>query len=296
MVISYNQVSIIGTCLRALSFADEVLVIDKSSTDGTAEVAAKFSDRVITVPWTPVVEDTRAFAIAECQYEWILCLDDDECLSVEAVKFIEHELLSPRADIYGLPLRNYLIGRHDENSYYWPDFKQRLFRKGAVSMATTVHGGINPNTESIYYVPPDDGVCIHHLTNSSVSQWIEKCNRYTSQPNRVTTDADAYDLAAYAHSRIDEFVSKSTTSDRGDYATAVAVLRATYDIIDRLKVWEERSGLRGAQEFDRACRELNELYAKHLPRRNRTSVAASTSTLRKFFGYAKNSLRLNRLN
>src|ERR1700692_2043657 len=92
VVISYNRVDLIGTCLRALSFADEVLVVDKSSTDGKAEVAASLADRRISVPWSPVVEDTRAFAVDECKYDWILCLDDDECLSVEAVQFIEQEL------------------------------------------------------------------------------------------------------------------------------------------------------------------------------------------------------------
>src|ERR1700677_3077727 len=36
-VISYNRAAIIGTCLRALRFADEVIVVDKSSTDRSEE-------------------------------------------------------------------------------------------------------------------------------------------------------------------------------------------------------------------------------------------------------------------
>src|ERR1700692_3222882 len=87
VVISYNRVDLIGTCLRALSFADELLVVDKSSTDGTAELAATLAARVVTVPWSPTVEETRSFAVGLCTYDWILCLDDDECLSVEAIQF-----------------------------------------------------------------------------------------------------------------------------------------------------------------------------------------------------------------
>ena len=41
VVISYNRAAIIGTCLRALGFADEVIVVDKSSTDATPEIAAR---------------------------------------------------------------------------------------------------------------------------------------------------------------------------------------------------------------------------------------------------------------
>ena len=92
VVVSYNRALLIGTCVRALGFADEVIVVDKSSTDGTAEIASKHADRVITVPWSPTVEETRAFAVAQCTHDWIICLDDDECLSPDAIRFIRTEL------------------------------------------------------------------------------------------------------------------------------------------------------------------------------------------------------------
>ena len=38
------------------------------------------------------VEETRGFALSQCSHDWILCLDDDECLSPEAVLFIDAEL------------------------------------------------------------------------------------------------------------------------------------------------------------------------------------------------------------
>ena len=70
VVISYSRAAILGTGLRALGFADEVIVVDKSSTDATRELAARQSDRVVTVPWTLTVEDTRAFAVAQCSSLW----------------------------------------------------------------------------------------------------------------------------------------------------------------------------------------------------------------------------------
>jgi glycosyltransferase involved in cell wall biosynthesis len=53
LVIAYNRAPIIGTCVRALGFADELIVVDKSSTDGTGAIAAQYADLVITVPWSP---------------------------------------------------------------------------------------------------------------------------------------------------------------------------------------------------------------------------------------------------
>jgi glycosyltransferase involved in cell wall biosynthesis len=111
-VVSFNGATVIGTCLRALRFADEVIVVDKSSTDETPVIAARHANRVITVPWSPTADDTRAFALAQCAHDWIVFVDDDECLSPEAVQFIQAELTAPRADVYSLALRHYILGTH----------------------------------------------------------------------------------------------------------------------------------------------------------------------------------------
>ncbi|SDE61212.1 glycosyltransferase [Belnapia rosea] len=268
VVISYNRADLIGTCLRALSFADELIVIDKSSTDGTPELAAALADRVIVTAWSPTVEETRAFAVSNVQHEWILCLDDDECLSVEAVRFIQEEMPNPRADVYALPQRHYILGVHDEAAYYWPEYQPRLFRRGAVIFRDTIHGGTvaAPNA-TVYHIPPETGACIHHLSHKNVAQWIEKSNRYTSRPDRLRAEDARYDLAAFAHGRIDAFIAATKAADRGTYPAAVAVLRAVYDIIDRLKAWEAEEGLDGGAAFKRICRELEAGYERNLPGR-----------------------------
>jgi glycosyltransferase involved in cell wall biosynthesis len=117
-VISYNRANILGTCLRGLAFADELIVVDKSSTDDSRIIAEAHADTVISVPWTPTVEETRTLALSLCRHEWILFMDDDECLSPGADRRIRAELASPRADIYTFPLRHYILGLHDERAYY----------------------------------------------------------------------------------------------------------------------------------------------------------------------------------
>ena len=52
-VIAYNRAEILGTCLRALAFADELIVVDKSSTDASRTIAEAYAHQVVTVPWTP---------------------------------------------------------------------------------------------------------------------------------------------------------------------------------------------------------------------------------------------------
>lgn len=277
VVVSCNRADIIGTCLRALSFADELVVIDKSSTDGTAEIAVAAADRVIVIPWSPTVEESRAFAVNACTHDWILCLDDDECLSVEAVRFIEDELRAPRADIYALAQRHYILGRHDEDAYYWPEHQVRLFLRGAVSFRPTVHGGTIHLSNRLYRVPPDGGACIRHLSHRDVSQWLEKTNRYTSRPDRLRADDGLPDLPAFARARLDHWLAATRARDVAGYPAAVAILRALYDIIDRLKLWEIEAGLDGAASFRRLCREFEAEYEAALPRRSEPGIIVTAA-------------------
>ncbi len=261
VVISYNRADIVGTCLRALGFADEVIVVDKSSTDATPEIAARNADRVVTVPWTPTVEDTRAFAVAQCSGDWILCLDDDECLNPCGGNAIRAELAAPRADIYYLPRLEYILGVHDEAAYYWPEHHPRLFRHGALTFATTVHGGIGLGSDRILHLPPESGVVLHHLSHRNVAEWIGKCNRYTSRPDRRRVKHAGRDLVAFAHARIEYWLGQTRDATPGGYPAAAAVLRSVYDIVDRLKIWEEERGLNGAAAFARICTGLDAAYA-----------------------------------
>ena len=274
-VISYNRAPVIATCLRALAFADEVILVDKSSTDDTVIRAAGLTDHVITVPWSPTVEETRAFALARCTHEWVLFLDDDECLSPEAVRFIDSELAAPRADIYAVPLRHYVLGEHDERAYYWPEHQIRLFRKGTVAFSKTVHGGTTTLSDRIHTIPAESGVCLHHLSHRNVAEWIEKTNRYTSRPDRVRMESDGDDLAAYAHARIDAWQKAGQSAASSDYPAAVALLRAIYDIVDRLKDWEEKRGTDGTARFAEICADLDAAYAGQLAPISRPRIRAA---------------------
>jgi glycosyltransferase involved in cell wall biosynthesis len=256
-VIAYNRASILGTCLRALTFADELIVVDKSSTDGSRSIAAAYADDVVTVPWTPTVEETRTLALSLCHHEWILFMDDDECLSAESESRILAELANPTAEIYEIPLRHYILGRHDEQAYYWPEHQVRLFRRGAVTFSRTVHAGIVRHSDRVARFDASNGICIHHLSHPDVSGWIEKTNRYTSRADRAGITAGPEGFAAFAHDRIDYWMARGSDTAPNGYPAAVALLRAVYDMVDAVKAWEADSGLDGTRLFEEACAALD---------------------------------------
>ncbi len=272
VVITYNREKIIGTCLKALGFASEILVVDKSSTDATHAIAMQYADRVIQVPWSPTVEETRGFAVSQCSYEWILLLDDDECLNARMVLFIDRELRSPRADICSFPLRHYIMATHDERAYYWPASHVRLFRRGSIAFRSTVHGGMEYLSERLYHVPVENGACIHHLSHVDAAQWVEKANRYTSQPDRKLAAGEGDNIIDYAHSRIDHWASRCKSIE-DSYVRAMAVLRAFYDIIDHVKAWEQSRAQNGDALFADICAGLEEEYLTRLGHLERPHAA-----------------------
>jgi glycosyltransferase involved in cell wall biosynthesis len=257
-VIAYNRASLLGTCLRSLRFVDELIVIDKSSTDDTPAIAKRFADKVITVPWSPTVEETRAFALNQCSHDWVAFLDDDEMLSPDAITWLHAER---PADVVALPLRHWILGTFDANAYYWPEHHVRFFRKGAVSFRPVVHGGMEVHADSVERVSPETQIFIEHLSHRDAEQWIERTNRYTSRPQRMKAESDGEaDLIDFAHRRIDHWLARSRNSDRDDYPAAVALLRAIYDMVDRLKMWEADRGIDGAATFRTRCAELEQAY------------------------------------
>jgi glycosyltransferase involved in cell wall biosynthesis len=255
-VIAYNRQHLIETCLRSIRFVDELIVIDKSSTDHTARCARRYADRVVTVAWSPTVEETRAFALTQCSHPWIAFLDDDEMLSPEAICHLRHRPAASRADAVLLPLRHYILGRHDTRAYYAPEHHMRFFRRGAVNFGPTVHGGIRLQSDHVERIAADSSICVHHLSHSDAAQWIERTNRYTSRPDRLQAVTADSDLIDFAHRRIDHWLARTEQSDRNDYPAAVALLRAVYDMVDRIKSWEASEGVDGERLFAGRCAEL----------------------------------------
>ena len=76
-IIAYNQITKIETAIKSVLWADEVVVVDSHSIDGTTELAEKLGARVVQVPFRGF-GDLRNQAVAACQYDWIFSLDSDE--------------------------------------------------------------------------------------------------------------------------------------------------------------------------------------------------------------------------
>jgi glycosyltransferase involved in cell wall biosynthesis len=132
-IIAWNEADKIRSALNSILWADEVVLVDSFSTDGTPEIAAAMGARVVQVPFQGF-GDLRNQAMQACSHQWIFSLDADERCTPEARDEILTTVALPEAlDAYYIPRRNFFMGRWIKHSGFYPDYRQpQLFRKGAL--------------------------------------------------------------------------------------------------------------------------------------------------------------------
>ncbi len=140
-VITLDEEENLGRCLASLlGVADEVVVVDSGSTDGTERVAREAGAVFVAQRWLGYGPQ-KNHAAERTSHDWVLSLDADEALSDplrEAILRLKAE--GPRADAYEVSRLNSYCGRFLRHSGWYPDRKVRLWRKGAARWAeATIH-------------------------------------------------------------------------------------------------------------------------------------------------------------
>ena len=127
VVICFNERENIARCLESLAFCDEIVVVDSGSTDGTREIAARYTDRIIEQPFLGYVKQ-KNFALEQARNDWVISLDADEALSPELVAEIRAELAGVDAPV-GLQLDRvtWFLGVWHERGDWHPDWQLRVF-------------------------------------------------------------------------------------------------------------------------------------------------------------------------
>lgn len=114
-----NEADRLVDCLEsARDIADEIVVCDTGSTDGTISVAEGLGARVFSIPWEEDFAAARNESIRRAQGDWLLHLDADETLDPEGARRIR-ELVDADglgADAVELVLANYC---NDPRAWRW---------------------------------------------------------------------------------------------------------------------------------------------------------------------------------
>ena len=174
-IITLNAAAQLEACLRSVHFADEIVVVDSGSTDGTQELAERCGARVIAQPWLGFGPQ-KQFAVEAAQHDWVLCLDADERVSPELQAAIESTLQQPATGAYRFARCNRFLGRYLKYGEGYPDWSLRLFdRRQARWSDDAVHEKV-VSQASVGTLPGD----LLHDSAETLAAYLTKQNRYTS--------------------------------------------------------------------------------------------------------------------
>ena len=130
LVITFNEIGYIEKCIESVSFADEIIVVDSFSTDGTYEFLKDHPKvKVIQNPFENFTAQ-KSFALKQATNDWVLFLDADEIVS-DALQNEITETVASDTDISAFWFYRQFMFQNEKLNYsgWQTDKNYRLFRK-----------------------------------------------------------------------------------------------------------------------------------------------------------------------
>ena len=187
-IITKDEEERLPNCLKSVTFADEVLVVDSGSADGTVALAKSFGARVLVEAWRGY-SGQKQFAVDQCLHDWVLILDADERVPQETTQVIMRELARNDTTIsaYGFRRKNYLHGRWIKHCGWWPDRIVRLVNRRAGEFdGRPVHEKwiTEGNVKELDTV-------IEHLSFRNYSELLAKMENYSNLASKELFEKEA---------------------------------------------------------------------------------------------------------
>lgn len=128
ILITKNEAANIRDCLQSILWADEIIVVDSGSTDGTPQLAKEMGAQVYSHDW-PGFGPQKNRALGYASKDWVFSIDADERVTPEQRAELELAMQQGTADGYYCPRLSQFCGTFIHHSGWYPDYVLRLFRR-----------------------------------------------------------------------------------------------------------------------------------------------------------------------
>ncbi len=143
-MITFNNSATIARALESVAgWADEIVVVDSHSPDGTADIASRYTERVFHLD-TSDLREKYQYAQDQCRNPWVMFIDADEWLTGSFKREAEDIVGSLSAcDGYIADRRNIYLGREIKHGGWYPDREIRLYRKDRGGWQGGIHAKVH---------------------------------------------------------------------------------------------------------------------------------------------------------
>lgn len=177
---TYNEEKNLAKCLDSVvSWVDEIIVVDGSSSDRTREIAEKYKAKVIKTSNKPNFHINKQIAIDKAKNDLILQMDADEIVDDDLRNFclkIDKSLKNQQENAWYIKRKNYFLGNFLRKGGQYPDSVIRLFKKGKAYLpCKDVHEQMKVDG----LIGLADGHFLHYA-NPDFATYLRKFNTYTT--------------------------------------------------------------------------------------------------------------------
>ena len=175
VILTKNEASQIAQCLEKVRWADEIIVVDGESSDGTPEICRSYGAKVITHRFEGDFGQERNIGNAQATKDWILQLDADDRVTPEFREAVEKMLIdsTPHA-AFRFRRRNCFLG-HWMRYGGWYHYSLHLFRRRKAFYQGRVHHDLIVDGSIGVLEAP-----VEHFPFQSLEQFWSRQNRYTT--------------------------------------------------------------------------------------------------------------------
>lgn len=197
----YNEESRIESCLKSFSWADQIILFDKHSTDRTREIAAEYATEIVLVPFCEGSENTVNNITGRHSEEWCLFPTASSLmhpdLADEIIKLTSNPNFS--FDVIGMPYGMYSLGIRNPKSPFFTLYKHTLIRRSKLKISTQLHREISFQSDRIFNMPfiSEDAVlyhCTHKNVESFWGQVIRYANYEAKHDTKLTIKGTLFDI------------------------------------------------------------------------------------------------------
>lgn len=189
LILTYNEEDNLPSCLSALQWCDDIVVLDSGSQDETVEIARTHGARIITRKFDDFASQ-RNWGLENGAFvnDWILHLDADEITPTEFVDALSQLQPQPGIDAWNIPSKLIFKGRWIKHAGAYPTYQVRLGHRDRLRFVQVGHGqreNLDRRRISTFGVPYE-----HYSFSRGLSDWLQRHIRYARNEANLISSAN----------------------------------------------------------------------------------------------------------
>jgi glycosyltransferase involved in cell wall biosynthesis len=263
-IVCRNEADKLGPCLESVRWAEEVVLLDLDSQDGSADLARAAGARVVTHPPVPIVEAVRNVVADAATGDWVLALDPDERVSPGLAAELSRAAGRSDVDAVVVPRMNFDFGYPATSPLQRHEPQLRMYRRGAVRWPAFPNALPEVSEERVLRLPPRDELTLVHDRNRNIPEAIDRVRRYAPAQAQAMIDAGEVFTARRMLLTLGEKLYRHFVVSRALRDGVPGLMRAGLLVAFHLYVWAafwHQSGARRAPADDRLLRRLDHALA-----------------------------------